>query len=48
MRDESAALLSAIGEAIEIGEQGGIKVEVFHLKGAFSLAGASSCRRRSR
>jgi N-acyl-D-amino-acid deacylase len=35
MRDESAALLSAIGESISIGEQAGIQVEVFHFKGAY-------------
>ena len=35
MRDESAALLSAIGESIQIGEQAGIQVEVFHFKGAY-------------
>ena len=35
MRDESAALLTAIGESIQIGEQAGIQVEVFHFKGAY-------------
>jgi N-acyl-D-amino-acid deacylase len=35
MRDESAGLVSAIGEAIEIGEKGGVKVEIFHLKAAY-------------
>jgi len=35
MRDESAALLSAIGESITIGEQSGIQVEVLHFKGAY-------------
>jgi N-acyl-D-amino-acid deacylase len=35
MRDESAALLAAIGESIQIGEQAGIQVEVFHFKGAY-------------
>jgi N-acyl-D-amino-acid deacylase len=35
MRDESAALLTAIGESIAIGEQAGIQVEVFHFKGAY-------------
>ena len=35
MRDESAALLSAIGESIAIGEQAGIQVEIFHFKGAY-------------
>lgn len=36
MRDESAKLVPAIEEAIEIGEKGGVKVEIFHLKGAFA------------
>jgi N-acyl-D-amino-acid deacylase len=35
MRDESAGLLTAIGESIQIGEQSGIQVEVFHFKGAY-------------
>ncbi|HKS56641.1 MAG TPA: D-aminoacylase [Steroidobacteraceae bacterium] len=35
MRDESAALLTAIGESIAIGEQAGIQVEIFHFKGAY-------------
>jgi N-acyl-D-amino-acid deacylase len=35
MRDESAGLLTAIGESIEIGERAGIQVEVFHFKGAY-------------
>lgn len=35
MRDESAALLTAIGESIQIGEKAGIQVEVFHFKGAY-------------
>jgi N-acyl-D-amino-acid deacylase len=35
MRDESALLLTAIGESIQIGEQAGIQVEVFHFKGAY-------------
>jgi len=35
MRDESAGLLTAIGESIQIGEQAGIQVEVFHFKGAY-------------
>jgi N-acyl-D-amino-acid deacylase len=35
MRDESAALLTAINESIAIGEQSGIQVEVFHFKGAY-------------
>src|SRR3984885_5277296 len=36
MRDESAKLLQAIGESIEIGEKTGIQVEIFHFKGAFA------------
>lgn len=36
MRDESADLVPAIKEAIEIGEKGGVKVEIFHLKAAFA------------
>lgn len=36
MRDESEKLLPAIEEAIEIGEKGGVKVEIFHLKGAYA------------
>lgn len=36
MRDESAHLLEAIDEAISIGEQGGVKVEIFHMKAAYS------------
>ncbi|MBL8269278.1 N-acyl-D-amino-acid deacylase family protein [Steroidobacter sp.] len=35
MRDESAGLLTAIGESIEIGERAGIPIEIFHLKGAY-------------
>jgi N-acyl-D-amino-acid deacylase len=35
MRDESAGLLSAIDEAIDIGEAAGIEVEIFHLKAAY-------------
>lgn len=35
MRDESDKLLSAIQEAIEIGEKSGTKVEIYHLKAAF-------------
>jgi N-acyl-D-amino-acid deacylase len=35
MRDESAALLAAVGESIQIGEQAGIQVEIFHFKGAY-------------
>ncbi len=37
MRDEASALLPAIQEAIEIGEKGGVKVEIFHLKAATRL-----------
>jgi len=36
MRDESAKLIPAIQEAIEIGEKGGVKVEIFHLKAAYA------------
>lgn len=36
MRDESAHLLEGIDEAISIGEQGGVKVEIFHMKAAYS------------
>jgi N-acyl-D-amino-acid deacylase len=36
MRDESAKLLTAIQESIEIGEKTGIQVEVFHFKGAYA------------
>lgn len=36
MRDESADLLGAIREAIEIGEKAGVKVEIFHLKAAYA------------
>lgn len=40
MRDESSKILSAIDEAIRIGEEGHVKVEIFHLKAAFQpLAG---------
>jgi len=35
IRDESENLLPAIKEAIRIGEEGGVKVEIFHLKAAF-------------
>jgi N-acyl-D-amino-acid deacylase len=35
MRDESDKLLPAIQEAIEIGEKGGVKVEIYHLKAAY-------------
>ncbi len=34
MRDEGKALIPAIEEAIAIGEQGGLPVEIFHLKAA--------------
>ncbi|MDT9600507.1 N-acyl-D-amino-acid deacylase family protein [Sphingosinicella rhizophila] len=34
IRDESEKLVEAVNEAIEIGEKGGVKVEIFHLKGA--------------
>ncbi|AJA08108.1 D-aminoacylase [Sphingopyxis fribergensis] len=36
MRDESEGLVQAIEEAIEIGEKGGVKVEIFHLKAAYA------------
>ncbi len=36
MRDESAKLVPAIEEAIEIGEKGGVKVEIYHLKNAYA------------
>jgi N-acyl-D-amino-acid deacylase len=36
MRDESANLLQAINESIEIGERTGIQVEIFHFKGAYA------------
>ena len=35
MRDEAAKLVPAIEEAIEIGEKGGVKVEIFHLKAGY-------------
>jgi N-acyl-D-amino-acid deacylase len=35
MRDESDKLLSALNEAIEIGEKGGTKIEIYHLKAAY-------------
>ena len=35
MRDESRKLLSAIEEMITVGEQAGIRVEIFHFKNAF-------------
>ncbi|MGH9563190.1 MAG: N-acyl-D-amino-acid deacylase family protein, partial [Terracidiphilus sp.] len=36
MRDESAGLLKAIRESIEIGEKTGIQVEIFHFKAAYA------------
>lgn len=36
MRDESGKLLEAIDEAIAIGEKGGVKVEIFHMKAAWA------------
>ncbi len=36
MRDESARLLQAIDESIEIGEKSTIQVEIFHFKGAYA------------
>jgi len=36
MRDESAGLVGAIAEAVRIGEEGGVKVEIFHLKAAYA------------
>lgn len=36
MRDESADLLKAINESIEIGEKSGIEVEIFHFKAAYA------------
>jgi N-acyl-D-amino-acid deacylase len=36
MRDESAKLLQAIDESIEIGEKSAIQVEIFHFKGAYA------------
>ncbi|MEG3144275.1 amidohydrolase family protein [Sphingomonas sp. RT2P30] len=35
MRDESQNLLSAIAEAVRIGEESGAKVEIFHMKAAY-------------
>jgi N-acyl-D-aspartate/D-glutamate deacylase len=35
MRDEGRQLLTAVDEAIAIGERGGLPVEIFHLKAAF-------------
>jgi N-acyl-D-amino-acid deacylase len=36
MRDESAKLLDAIKESIDIGAQSGIQVEIFHFKAAYA------------
>jgi N-acyl-D-amino-acid deacylase len=36
MRDESENLVSAVREAIEIGEKARVKVEIFHLKAAYA------------
>ncbi|MBS0421417.1 MAG: amidohydrolase family protein [Proteobacteria bacterium] len=36
LRDEGAKLLQAIGESIEVAEQSGIQVEIFHFKGAYA------------
>ncbi|GIL39347.1 N-acyl-D-amino-acid deacylase family protein [Roseiterribacter gracilis] len=36
MRDESSKLVEAVNEAIAIGEKGGVKVEIFHLKAAYA------------
>jgi N-acyl-D-amino-acid deacylase len=36
MRDESADLLKAIGESIEIGEKSGVETEIFHFKAAWA------------
>lgn len=35
MRDEGPKLVSAVEEAIRIGEEGGVKVEIFHLKAGY-------------
>ncbi len=35
LRDESDKLIPALQEAIEIGEKGGVKVEIYHLKAAY-------------
>ncbi len=35
MRDEADKLVEAVNEAIEIGEKGGVKVEIFHLKAGY-------------
>jgi N-acyl-D-amino-acid deacylase len=36
MRSESEDLVTAVREAIEIGEKAGVKVEIFHLKAAYA------------
>jgi N-acyl-D-amino-acid deacylase len=36
MRDESGDLLKAIQESVDIGEQSGIQVEIFHFKAAYA------------
>jgi len=36
MRDEGEHILQTIDEAITIGDQGGVKVEIFHMKAAYS------------
>ncbi len=36
IRDEGKGLVGAVEEAIEIGERGGLPVEIFHLKAAYS------------
>jgi N-acyl-D-amino-acid deacylase len=36
LRDESGKLLEALGESIEIGDQAGVQVEVFHFKVAYA------------
>ena len=35
MRDEGPKLIPAIDEAVRIGEEGGVKVEIFHLKAGY-------------
>ncbi len=35
IRDEGKGLVTAVSEAIEIGEKGGLPVEIFHLKAAY-------------
>jgi N-acyl-D-amino-acid deacylase len=36
MRDESADLLEGIAEAVRIGEEAGVRVEIYHLKAAYA------------